>query len=322
MSLYTYNYSIKNDIIVGKVDIGSLYKEICDSDSIVVAIKDISTKDDDLSITFKSEVTNKSDLDSIVELHSGKPSVEGNVYDTSGIMYVHPTSKPYVFNSYWTGRGDDLNDPTVYGSGRLCRYKHKTSTNKKARTYIDFSCVENRTFLHEIYFSWKDAVMDTISVDLVSMAVNWTSSTNTDYTTASGNLIVPADKDGNVEITSDITLPNGGLVYMPLGDDGKRSAAFWNADWNHSTERFENITAAPNGDGTYNMFSEETNLYRIVNKLYLLGDGSQLLNSTDPIELGHGMRLKFKMNTETDSSIADHDWHASWCISLYREKTI
>jgi hypothetical protein len=151
----------------------------------------------------------------------------------------------------------------------------------------------------------------------VSGTVDATGSSN--YNLYGGYLVVPAAGDGYWNLQSDITQSTGGLVYIPNNDLNEPPTAFWNADWNSSTGEFENITAAPTGNGRYNMFSTEIIFAHFVRKMPLIGLGFLPLNSSDTDQLGHGMRLK--MIADTNTSVEDHDWTVACLMCLHRAKT-
>ena len=104
---------------------------------------------------------------------------------------------------------------------------------------------------------------------------------------------------------------------MPNDDQNNPPVAYWNADWNSTTKEFENITAAPNGDGRYNMFAVEVSLNRFVNRIPLLHYGFQMLQSADTAELGQGMRLKATAHTWGE----DHAWKVACALTMHRQKS-
>ncbi len=320
MSLFTYTYSIQNDIIVGKVDLNALKQEIHIS-TLVIALNDLTTQEDYLHITFKTEVLDKDTLDNLVEMHQGEPLSEGDVYDGSGKLVIHQTSKPTGFLTYWTCNGDDLTINDNYGDGECAVFQHKVGDPKNSSIYLDFNCVDNRTFLHEGFLQWKDCLADTVSLSVVTATVSGIASSGTNYNLYNGIIVVPANKDGYFELQSDISKIDGGLVFVPQDDDGVRATAFWNATWNTTTKLFEDISAAPKGDGAYNMFIYEYPLQRFINKIHLLGSGNQRLQSSDSDEIGQGMRVKIDLTTSHDFD-EDHEWYFSCFLTMHREKTI
>jgi hypothetical protein len=163
-------------------------------------------------------------------------------------------------------------------------------------------------------------MLDTIDLQLVPRVTATISGSS--YNLYNGYLIVPAmPGTGTIDLASDITQHDGGLVYMPPNDLGVRAPSFWNADWDTTTKSYTNISAAPNGDGEYNMFSVEVVLAQFVRKMTLLSDGFIALNSSDTDQLGHGMRLKMIADTNIED-YSDHDWSIAVLLCLHREKSV
>ena len=221
--------------------------------------------------------------------------------DRSGKLRIHQTSRALGTGTCWMGVGDDCSDPHNVGGGEPMTFEYNTASGTTTLTkYIDYNCVNNETWLHEGYITWKNAHFDTLTLEMVPRVTTYTASSGTYYNLYGGYMVIPAAGDGTIDLTSDITQHDGGLVYMPDNDLGESPTAFWNADWNTSTKEFENITAAPYGDGRYNMFTVEIVLARFLNKAPFLSSGFIVLNSSDTDQLGHGMRLKM---------IFDIAWH-------------
>lgn len=220
--------------------------------------------------------------------------------DRSGKMRVHQTSRKLGTRIMWTGQGDDPTDPHSVGGGNNFTFHYTASGIATLSKYVDFNCVNNETYLHEGYLTWNNAHLDKLTLEMVPRVTTYTASSNTYYNLYGGYMVVPAAGDGTINVTSDITTHSGGLVYMPDSDLGESPTAFWNADWNTSTKEYENITAAPYGNGRYNMFTVEICLARFVNSIPFLANGFIALNSSDTDQFGHGMRLK--MTFEIDGS--------------------
>jgi len=240
--------------------------------------------------------------------------------DVSGKIRVHQTSRKLGLVVYFSGAGDDISNINDVGNGAPLEINHKVGQLLEQSAYMDFNIVKNETWLHEGYIIWKNTDFDYISGEIVTRSVSVTPGTNTFYNLYNGYLIIPAAGNGNYEITSDITDPVGGLVYMPSHDDGSRPTAFWNADWNNDTNRYENITPAPTGDGFYNMFANEVSLFKFFNRVPLIGDGFQKIQSSDTDRLGQGMRLK--MTAYTNTSTSDHDWKMATFLAFNRKHTL
>lgn len=238
--------------------------------------------------------------------------------DSTGKERVQSTARPLGLKTCWTGCGDDPATPVSYGNGTRMIHKHSIGESLTQYLYIDFNCVKNKTFLYEGYIDWKDALNDHVTLEIVPKTVTTEASINTYYNLYDGYLIVPAAGDGTINVTSDLTLGNGGLVGLPYFDYGiPASPGYWNADWNSTTNKFENITAAPLGNGQYNIFTQEVTLDRFVNKINLLGSGFIRIDSDDAENIGHGMRLRITFNTYND----DHNWYFAFKLAMFREKT-
>lgn len=330
MANITYSFSISNDFPNGVVATDALEQEIRESD-IVTALDSINTVSDTCNIVFKAELTPGDEviLNNIVSQHEGvqlesvdKVEVENAIQlaatNKYGKLEVHESSRTRGTTTYFTGAGDDPNDISDVGNGQLFMHKHRVGDGLNQYLYLDFNIIENKTWVHEGYIIWKDAMFDLISFGVVPIVTQTVVSSGTNYNLYNNYLIVPAAGDGTIDITSDITDFRGGLVYMPLNENGNRSAAFWNADWNSTTKKFENIAPAPNGDGEYNMFAVEVILSRFVNKQTMLGNGFQKMQTADADELGQGMRLRIDINTTEP----DHDWASGCVLTLYRERSV
>ena len=241
--------------------------------------------------------------------------------DSSGKLRVHQTSRKLGTVMYWTGVGDDTSQPLSVGGGSKTILQHNVGDAVPEVTYIDINSVENVTYLHEGYITWKDTYFDTISLEIVPTVTSTITSSGTNYNLYNGYLIVPAAGDGYIDIASDITINNGGLVYMPDDDLGNPPTAFWNAEWDINSKSYINITPAPYGNGRYNMFSIEVTLAKFINKIPLLGSGFIPLNSSDTDRLGSGMRIKITGNTEKEL-VEDHSWSMASILCMHRERTI
>ncbi len=251
--------------------------------------------------------------------------LEESPKDRSGKERVQQTSRPLGTMTYFTGRGDDPNNIDDVGNGEKFIVNHIAGQDSTSQIlYLDFNCIENDTYIHEGYITWEDAKFDVISLKVVPRVVSTQISSNTNFNFYESpdlktHLIVPAyPGTGTCEILSDISQPNNGLVYMPDSDLGVAPIAFWNADYDSTSNMFINITAAPYGNGRYNMFYQEDILVRFVNKFQILGWGFQRLQSSDSEKLGHGMRLKSTANTYGE----DHNWSIACSVTMHRLKTV
>jgi len=241
--------------------------------------------------------------------------------DRSGKLRVHQTSRKLGTMILWTGEGDNPNIPDSIGGGERLSLSHVVGGEESLIKYIDFNCTSTESWLHEGYVTWHGALLDTLDLQIVNRVTATTSGVGTSYDLYGEYLIVPAyPGTGTLQITSDITTSTGGLIYMPLNDLGVRTPSFWNATWNPSICRFEDISAAPSGDGEYNMFSVEVVLSHIIRGMNLIESGFIALNSSDVDQLGHNMRLKFMADINT--SIRDHDLMVACTLCMHRSKSV
>ena len=247
-----------------------------------------------------------------------------NPKDSDGKLFVHQTSRIPGCMTYWTGKGDSPNDCTDIGNGVPFVLKNDTSLgdNVIESIYLDFNTINNKTYLHEGYFIWEGAKFgDFVTLESVVNTVTYTTGTNTFYNLYGGFLVVPAAGDGTIEITSDITNPcisGGSLVQVYTDETGYRPTAFWNADYNSTTNRFENITAAPEGNGNYNMYTVELKGNRFVNEIPVLNSGFEMLQSSDSTFYPHGIRTKATIRTTNN----DHQWYFGGILTLHRDHTV
>lgn len=252
--------------------------------------------------------------------------------DPTGKLRTQETSRPLGLDTYFTGAGDDpANISTIGGDGQRFIIDHAISGDNPNVVYLDFNIAPNETWVHEGYFGCKNAVLDYFNAEVVPIVTTKQAGTGTDYSVYGGYLIVPAATpgmgegagQGTCDITADLTTPRGGLIYVPNSDEGYEpgysghTSAFWNADWNATSKEFENITAAVDGKGRYNMFSVAVTLKRFVNKWNLLGEMFLMMQSADTARMGQGMRFKFSAYTYG----TDHAWQMIGNITMHRKKT-
>ncbi len=242
--------------------------------------------------------------------------------DRSGKLRVHQTSRKLGLRICWAGVGDDPTDVDKVGGGEPITMYHKTGDAEPMTKYIDLNCVNNETWLHEGYLTWNGGQLDTLTLDMVPRTVSVVAGSNTFYNLYGGYMVIPAAGDGVIDLASDITDPNGGLVYMPDDDEGNPPTAFWNATYNPVTKLYENISAAPYGDGRYNMFTVEVTFARFVSDIPLLQNGFIALNSSDTDQLGHGMRLRMTGDTNINGDFPDHDWQVACILCMHRKRSI
>ena len=234
--------------------------------------------------------------------------------DISGKLRVQQSSRPLGLSRLWMGEGDDPSDINAIGGGQAIMLDHTATDPITETIYIDFNTIGNETWIHESNLMWQNANFDRISASVVPRVPAYEASSETNYAINSG-LIVPAAGNGTIALTGDITNPHAGLVRMHLDDVGIQPPGFWNADWNPTTGLYENITAAPAGDGLFNMFAAEVELTRFYNNVLFLGDGFQPMKSSDIDRFGQGMRLRITFTTN-----GSHEWQFVGTLILHRKR--
>lgn len=329
MEKYTYLISQFPNNDVNTTD---LTEEVRSTASITVALDHINATSDYCDIWFRAALTQPehATLSGIVAAHEGGESelvTNVNVLNdvvlsaTEGRSHkvaVHESSRVRGTITYFTGAGDDITNITDVGGGTPFIMNHKIGDDMIELLYLDYNIVENETWIHEGYIIWNNARFDTVTLDIVPRTVNTVSGSNTFYNIYGGYMLIPAAGDGVVDLASDITDPHGGLVYIPADENGDRSIpCFWNADWNTTTKKYENITAAPYGNGAFNMFTQEITLSRFANRLPVLGQGFEMMQTADADPIGQGMRVRATMTTVQP----DHDWTIACILTLHRART-
>lgn len=258
---------------------------------------------------------------------SEEQGINAGVHDSSGKQVIQETSRPENTKTYFTSEGDDTSDITkVGGSGVFLDIEHTNGSGNTESVIIDFNISENKTYIHEGYIQWSNALGDCVSLEIIPHITTVNADTSTDFKLYNNYLIVhssfPVGDVINVNektTVASLTHSDVKLVEMPISrDSGVRPQAFWNADWNTTTKEYENITSAPSGDGEFNLFSYPVTLDRFVNKIKLRNNGFMMLQTADTNEIGQNMRIKLIGNTIND----DHDWQLSSIITMHREKTV
>lgn len=330
MAIEKYTYSVTSDFPNQKVDAGTLAESIRGS-AITVALEYTIATAAVCDIYFKDTIgtSNETILDSIVAAHNGEPApsdsakvvIEGEYRDRSGKLRVHQTSRKLGLRIMWTGVGDDVSSMTKIGGGESLSFDYHIGDTEPMVKYIDFNTMENETWLHEGYITWKDGDMDLLSLAMVPWTVTVSGVSGGNKTIYGGYLVMPtASGQGNYEVVNDLTIPNNGLVYMPNNDLNEPPVAYWDADYSTSTHKYSNIRPNLTGTGRYNMFSYEVVLAQFVRQIPLLASGFIALTSSDSDQLGQGMRLK--MIADTNDITADHNWSVACIMCLHRKKSV
>lgn len=243
-----------------------------------------------------------------------KPPTDSGLIDGSKVP-VHQTSRVPGTTTYFSCASDDQADASKVGGdvpeSQKLKGRHLVGAPTTEHAYMDLNSVVNDTYVHEGYLQWKDALNDEISVSFVPKLSTVSAGTGTFYNLYGGYMVVPAAGDGTINVDDMV------LVEMPLNEFGKRKQAFWNADYNTTTKLFENVAAAPLGDGVYNMFTVEIEFIRFANRVPLLGTGFMNLQTSDASRLGHNIRTRVTAHTIG----ADHEWWWNAFATLHRRKT-
>lgn len=340
MADYKYSYTT-DQFLNNTYDTSKLDREIRDS-SIVVSLSYLAGGEDGVDIFFRSSLGSKdwTTLSGVVATHDGEPLVENAVTSVevtnttletnahldshvtkySGRLKVHQTSRKPGLSINWTSKGDNRSNPNTYGTGNHAICHHKIGDPTEKVVYLDFNMVNNETWIHELILTWKDCVMDEVTSEIVTDYTPFVASSGTSYSTY-GSFVIPATPGtGNVTPTADFTTYSGGLVYMPAAVDTGEAyfPSFWDAEWSNLQGSFINVAPNLYAEGQYNLFHEETTLYKVLNGITLLGSGFQILNSSDTEQLGHGMRIKVTFTTIGE----DHEWACSAILVMHREQIV
>lgn len=329
MGGYIYNFTL-DQFPNNKYDLSKLDNEIRES-TITVSLAHLSGYENSVDMTFNDSLndTNLSTLSGVVQNHDGEEDyidyeavkITDMPLDPSGKLRVHQTSRNLGTKICWTGRGDDPTDITKVGGGETLYFHHEVGDDDPLFKYIDLNIIENETWLHEGYMTWKGCLADTLTMQVVPRTVTVSGVVGGNKTVYGGYLVIPtASGSGDIEIVNDLTAPNGGLVYMPDSDTGESPTAYWDADWNSTTKEYENIVPNYTGEGRYNIFSYEVILAEFVRELPLLDSGFIALNSSDTESVGHGFRLK--LIADTNDNVADHEWHVACILCMHRARTV
>lgn len=246
------------------------------------------------------------------ELNIASPFLDPK--ETDGRSVVHATPRRLGTYTYFTGADDDHTDPVKYGGSSNIQdfYGHYTTTGTDT-LYADYNTIENETYIREGVMQWKDAINDVVTLEVVPQTTTYTSGSNTYFNLYGGYLIIPAAGNGTIAVSpSDMK-----LVQCTANEYGVKPAGYWNADWNSSTKVFENVTAAPTGNGNYNMFGVAVTLARFANRIRVLGSSNMRFSTEDITQIGNGMRIKLSIETVG----SNHEWWWNLYLSFYRRKT-
>lgn len=243
----------------------------------------------------------------------GNAKIDEKDYDNRTI--VHNTPRYRGSTTCYSSVDDSQSDPSqIWGGSNKLKLNHVITDPLSQVVYMDFNTVNNKTYVLSGLLQWKDCDFDEWCCHIVPKTTTYSAGVSTNYNLFGGYLIIPASGDGTITVNA-VDMELVAITQDEYGN--KAGAGYWNADYNTTTKVFENITAAPLGDGNYNMFGAEVQLYAFVNNMIMLGDGQANMTSFDAAEIGHGMRLKFTFLTIG----TDHNWEFTGQITLFREKT-
>lgn len=240
-----------------------------------------------------------------------------------GKMSVHSTPAPVGATTYFTGVGDDPSDKASVGGGQKMLIDHKVSEGDN-NLDVHFNMAANKTYLHSGYVIWAGAVQDTISLYVMAYGSTNAAGANTNFTTLAfpghpwdGKLILSAAGDGDLDVTAPVLV---GFHASENKDESDRPPRYWNATWNPATKVYDNLAAAPAGDGEFNMFTEDMSLFCFAREIILEGDNYTpwAFQSHDSQRLGDGMFLR--MIPATGGT--DHAWRCMTTLIMHREHTL
>ena len=223
-----YSYTIETEFPNGKADPSRLTQEIQES-GITTALEYIAIDGGECEIWFKSDLSTKDQttLDGIVAAHSGEPldTVEVAYDRTTGKMRVHQTSRQPGTKTFFTGCSDDTTVLTDVGSGPSWHSYHKVGDATLNYVYFDFNAIDNGTWIHEGYITWKDCMFDVVSVDIVPRTITYEVSGIGEPTFTGSGL---DDIDTTASATLDMTYPT--TYRVSIDSDGTPDTFRWSKD--------------------------------------------------------------------------------------------
>ena len=323
-----YSYNVETEFPEGKVNSNRLTKEIQES-SIITALEYIAVDNSDCEVWFKDTLSTKDEttLNSIIAAHTGEPLDDTELmYDRdTGKMRVHQTSRQPGTKTFFTGCSDDITDLNDVGGGPSWHSYHKVGDPTLNYVYFDFNSIDNSTWIHEGYITWKNCLFDAVSVDIVPRTVTYEisgigeavftgSGLNDIDTTATSTLDMSYPTTYRISIDSDGTpdtfrwSKNGGSTWevediaitggLQLLEHGV--SIIFNSTTGHTIGDHWDIRAVPENT-TFNLYGG----YLIIPAAY---DGNIFV--TNDITQCHGGLVE---TTPTDDGImAPSYWNAEW----------
>ena len=228
--------------------------------------------------------------------------------------YLYTTARPINTHAMFISEGDDISNYRFIGGGSSIEITHKIGDPLIQNLYIDFNIIDNPTYIHEGYLSYKGCTHDRLSFNFVPRITSFVPMSNTTFDLYGGYLIVPAAGNGHIQITE---TPN--LVCVGTNAVGERNPGFWDADFNFDTGVFDNLRPNPYGKGAYNIFGNEIIAYRMLQRIILkdstMGGGEKYLTTNEQGQILHGVRMKCTFEVVG----TDHDCSISAILSVFRK---
>jgi hypothetical protein len=252
-----------------------------------------------------------------------KPATHETTRD--GKLFVHQTPTPVGSTTYITSEGDDYGARNSVGGGGLMKVEHSVGGGDAA-VDVDFNCAINRTHIYSGFATWSGCQRDRLSLVVLARGSATSGGSSTNFTTLNypghpwhGKLILPAAGNGALSVTAPVLV--GFYLNPGSAEEIELPPRYWNATWNPATAQYEDIAAAPDGDGEFNMFTEAVQLFRFANAILLDGENFTPwdVGSSDSQRLGDGMFLRIV--PATNPQVSDHAWRACVTLFMHREHT-
>jgi len=247
-------------------------------------------------------------LDNFKEILDARISLKPKTDDSR--EYLYTTSRPVGTSTYFTSEGDDNSNYRYIGGGSELHFNHEAGS-PITPLYFDCNVLDNSTYVHEGYISYVNCDFDKLSFHFVPRTTSYISAPNTTFNLLNGYLVIPAAGDGTIQLTE---VPN--LVAVGKNSNGVKNIGFWDAEFNYDTGVFENLRPNLTGEGNWNIFGEEILLYRMIQRIILVGTGEKYLETAEHGAWEHGARLKISYEVNNP----DHDMKVAGILVLYREK--
>ena len=242
-------------------------------------------------------------------ISSEKPKTDDNR------EYLYTTARPVNTHAIFTSDGDDLSDYRFIGGGETLEITHSIGDPLIHNLYIDFNIIDNDTYIHEGYLTYKGCNLDRLSFSFVPHVTSFIEGQNTTFNLFDNYLIVPAAGNGTIQITE---TPK--LVCVGTNVQGDNNPGFWDAEFNFDTGVFDNLRPNPYGQGAYNIFGNEIVVYRMLQRIILkdstLGGGEKYLTTNEQGQILHGFRMKCIF----EITGVDHNCSIAGILSIFRTK--